>query len=145
MRSCDSLIKISGGPSDPSRSGTASSRTSMPPVPAAASSVVAQATPAAPRSWMPTTRPPANSSRQHSTSSFSVNGSPTCTLGRFAASPPTSPKVALASTEAPPTPSGPVVDPNRITWLPGPLAAATCRSPCRITPTQSALTRGFPA
>ena len=53
----------------------------------AASSVVAQATPAAPRSWMPTTRPAANSSRQHSTSSFSRNGSPTWTLGRFAALP----------------------------------------------------------
>ena len=150
MRSCDSLIKISGGPSDASRSGTSSSRTSMPPVPAAASSVVAQATPAAPRSWMPTTRPPAKSSRQHSTSSFSVKGSPTCTLGRFAASrrgtaATRPPNVALASTEAPPTPSGPVVDPNRITLLPGPLAAATCRSPCRITPTQSALTSGFPA
>ena len=76
MRSCDSLIKISGGPSDASRSGTSSSRTSMPPVPAAASSVVAQATPAAPRSWMPTTRPPAKSSRQHSTSSFSSEGVP---------------------------------------------------------------------
>ena len=59
MRSWDSLIKISGGPSDASRSGTWSSRTAMPPVPAAASSVVAQATPAAPRSWMPVTRPPA--------------------------------------------------------------------------------------
>jgi len=47
--------------------------------------------------------------------------------------------------KAPPTPSGPVVDPNRITLLPAPLAAATCRSPCRITPTQSALTNGFPA
>src|SRR5260370_12653988 len=31
MRSCDSLIKISGGPSDASRSGTASSPISMPP------------------------------------------------------------------------------------------------------------------
>ncbi len=59
MRSCDSLIKISGGPRDASRSGTASSRTAMPPVPPAASSVVAHATPAAPRSWMPTTRPAA--------------------------------------------------------------------------------------
>ena len=100
---------------------------------------------------MPTTRPPAKSSRQHSTSSFSVKGSPTCTLGRFAASPDAAPpdaappNVALASTEAPPTPSGPVVDPNRITLLPSPLASATCRSPCRITPTQSALTSGLPA
>ena len=58
----------------------------MPPVPAAASSVVAHATPAAPRSWMPATRPAAKSSRQHSISSFSVNGSPTWTLGRLAAS-----------------------------------------------------------
>ena len=33
MRSCDSLIKISGGPSEASRSGTASSLTRMPPVP----------------------------------------------------------------------------------------------------------------
>ena len=57
MRSCDSLIRISGGPSAGSRNGTASSRTRMPPVPAAATSVVAHATPAAPRSWMPTTRP----------------------------------------------------------------------------------------
>ena len=148
MRSCDSLIKISGGPSDASRSGTSSSRTSMPPVPAAASSVVAHATPAAPRSWMPVTRPPAKSSRQHSTSSFSGNGSPTWTLGRLADAVPSeaaSPNVALASTEAPPTPSGPVVEPNRITLLPGPLAAATCRSPCRMTPTQSALTSGLPA
>ena len=145
MRSCDSLIKISGGPSEASRSGTASSSMRMPPVPAAASSVVAQATPAAPRSWRPATRPPAKSSRQHSTSSFSVNGSPTWTLGRLAASADEPPNAALASTEAPPTPSGPVVDPNRITLLPGPWAAATCRSPCRITPTQSALTSGFPA
>ena len=124
MRSCDSLIRISGGPSDASRSGTASSRTRIPPVPAAASSVVAQATPAAPRSWMPTTRPSANSSRQHSTSSFSRKGSPTWTLGRLAVSP-EPPKAALASTEAPPTPSGPVVDPNTMTWLPGPVAEAT--------------------
>ena len=145
IRSCDSLIKISGGPSDASRSGTSSRLTSMPPVPAAASSVVAQATPAAPRSWMPTVRPPAKSSRQHSTSSFSVNGSPTCTLGRFAESTVAPPNVALASTDAPPTPSGPVVDPNKITLLPAPLAAATCRSRCPMIPTQSALTSGFPA
>ena len=144
IRSWDSLIRISGGPSEGSRSGTASSWMRMPPVPAAASSVVAQATPAAPRSWMPTTRPPANSSRQHSTSSFSRNGSPTWTLGRLAAAA-EPPNAALASTEAPPTPSGPVADPNRITLFPGPLAAATCRSPWRITPTQSALTSGFPA
>ena len=61
MRSCDSLIRISAGPSDASRSGTASSLTRMPTPapPPAASSVVAQATPAAPRSWIPSTRPAA--------------------------------------------------------------------------------------
>ena len=144
MRSWDSLIRISGGPSEESRSGTASSSIRMPPVPAAASSVVAQATPAAPRSWTPTTRPAAYSSRQHSTSSFSINGSPTWTLGRLPALPEAA-KDALASTDAPPTPSGPVVEPNRMTWFPGPWAAATCRSSCRMTPTQSALTSGFPA
>ena len=36
--------------------------------------------PAPPRSWMPTTKPAAYNSRQHSMSTFSVNGSPTCTL-----------------------------------------------------------------
>ena len=66
----------------------------------------------------------ANSSRQHSTSSFSMNGSPTCTDGRLAAFPPASPNVALASTDAPPTPSGPVREPNSTTLLPAPLAAA---------------------
>ncbi len=126
MRSCDSLIRISGGPSAGSRSGTTSRSTSIPVPPPAASSVVAHATPAAPRSWMPVTRPAAYSSRQHSISSFSMNGSPTCTLGRLADSPP--PKVALASTEAPPMPSGPVREPNRITLLPVPRAAASLRS-----------------
>ena len=90
--------------------------------------------------------PARKSSRLHSTSNFSMNGSPTWTLGRFAALPPTaSPNVALASTEAPPIPSGPVRAPNKITLLPGPVAAAACRSSCRITPTHSAFTRGFPA
>jgi hypothetical protein len=142
MRSCDSLIRISAGPSDGSRSGTASSWIRMPTPPPAASSAVAQETPAAPRSWMPTTSPAANSSRQHSISSFSMNGSPTCTLGRLAESPP--PNVALASTEAPPIPSGPVPDPSRMTAFPVPRAAATLRSACRMTPTHNALTSGLP-
>ena len=149
MRSWDSLIRISAGPSEASRSGTASSATRMPDLPPAASSVVAQATPAAPRSWMPTTRSAAYSSRQHSTSSFSMNGSPTWTLGRLAPSPPfppaPPPNEALASTDAPPMPSGPVRDPNRMTWLPVPVAAARLRSAGRSTPTQSALTSGLPA
>ena len=56
MRSCDSLIRISAGVRLGSRSGMASMSTNMPPSPPADSSVVAQATPAAPRSWMPSTR-----------------------------------------------------------------------------------------
>ena len=55
----------------------------MPPSPLLASSLVAHEMPAAPRSWMPSTRSPANSSRQHSMSTFSANGSPTCTAGRL--------------------------------------------------------------
>ncbi len=77
-----------------------------------------------------------------------MNGSPTWTLGRLAPSPPTAeppPNEALASTDAPPMPSGPVRDPNRMTWLPGPVAAASLRSAGRSTPTQSALTSGLPA
>ena len=52
--------------------------------------------------------------------------------------------IALASTDAPPMPSGPVREPNRITLLPVPRAAASLRSSCRMTPTHSALTSGFP-
>ena len=59
MRSCDSLIKIAAGPRPSSRSGTWSSATVMPVPPAAASSVVAQAIPAAPRSPIATTTPAA--------------------------------------------------------------------------------------
>jgi hypothetical protein len=47
--------------------------------------------------------------------------------------------------KAPPTPSGPVVGLNKITLFPGLAAAATCRSPCRMTLTRSALSSGFPA
>ena len=46
MRSCDSLMRISSGVSVGSRSGTGSSSTCMPPSPLAASSVVAQESPA---------------------------------------------------------------------------------------------------
>ena len=83
MRSCDSLMRISSGASVASRSGTRSSQTCMPPSPLEASSLVAQESPAPPRSWMPSTRCAANSSRQHSMSTFSANGSPTCTAGRL--------------------------------------------------------------
>ncbi|CAM5617056.1 hypothetical protein SANTM175S_08687 [Streptomyces antimycoticus] len=50
MRSCDSLIRISSGESEESRSGTVSSSTRIPPEPALASSLVAQDRPAPPRS-----------------------------------------------------------------------------------------------
>ena len=115
----------------------------MPPVPAAASSVVAQDSPAAPRSWMPTTRSAAKISRQHSMSTFSANGSPTWTLGRLVL--PSVSKVALARTDAPPMPSPPVRAPNSTTLLPGPSALASLMPSVRMTPTHSALTSGLPA
>jgi len=76
-------------------------------------------------------------------SSFSANGSPTCTLGRLAALP--SPNVAEASTDAPPIPSRPVVEPNSTARLPGPGAAARVRRSSRSTPTAMTLTSGFSA
>ena len=143
IRSCDSDIRISSGASEESRSGTRSSQTCMPPSPAEASSDVAHDRPAPPRSWIPTTISSANSSRVHSISSFSWNGSPTCTLGRFAG--PVDSNVSEASTETPPMPSPPVLAPYRMTWLPDPDALARCSCSWRITPTQSALTSGLPA
>ena len=83
MRSCDSLMRISSGESVESRSGTVSSSTRMPPEPAEASSLVAQDSPAPPRSWMPTTSFSLKISRVHSMRSFSWKGSPTWTAGRF--------------------------------------------------------------
>ena len=118
MRSCDSLMRISSGASDESRSGTRSSQTVMPPSPSDASSEVAQDSPAPPRSWMPTTRSAANTSRQHSMSTFSMNGSPTCTAGRLVGC--ASSNVSEASTETPPMPSPPVAAPNSTTRLPVP-------------------------
>ena len=75
-------------------------------------------------------------------SSFSVNGSPTCTLGRRAEL--SAPKVALASTDTPPMPSRPVFAPSRITALPGPAAALLRRPLTGSTPTQSAFSSGLP-
>ncbi len=146
MRSCDSLERISAGVMPVARSGTASRSTRMPPSPALASSDVAQDSPAPPRSWMPTTSPAWNSSRQHSMSTFSVKGSPTCTDGSFLRPPADSSpaNVSLASTETPPIPSSPVRAPNRMILLPVPDAKARCRSSVRIAPTQSALTSGLP-
>ena len=53
----------------------------MPPRPAI--SKVELVRPAAPMSWMATMAPVRIASRQASSRIFSVNGSPTCTVGRF--------------------------------------------------------------
>jgi hypothetical protein len=147
MRSCDSLDRISAGVMSLARSGTVSSSIDIPPSPADASSDVAQDNPAPPRSWMPITSPAAYSSRQHSMSTFSVNGSPTCTEGNFLRPEPDSspPKVSDASTDTPPMPSSPVRAPNRMILLPAPEAKARWRSSLRSTPTHSAFTNGLPA
>ena len=142
IRSCDSEISTSNGSRSGSRRGTAS-RSIRIPVPArSAVSDVAQVMPPAPRSWRPSTRPRSISSREASISSFSANGSPTCTEGRLDGS--SSEKVAEASTDAPPIPSRPVVDPNRTARLPGPGAAArvSCRS--SSSPIAITLTSGLP-
>ena len=72
--------------------------------------------PAAPRSWSEASRSRSSSSRQHSTSFDSSNGSPICTVGRFDSS--SSDSSALARTEAPPMPSRPVRAPSSTSWLP---------------------------
>ena len=149
IRSCDSLERISAGVIPSARSGTLSSTMCIPPSPAEASSEVAQDNPAPPRSWMPTTRPAWKTSRVHSISTFSANGSPTWTDGSFrrpALSSPSAPaKVADASTDTPPMPSSPVREPYRMILLPAPEACAVCRSSLRSTPMQAALTSGLPA
>ncbi len=67
------------------------------------------ASPAAPQSCRPSTSPDSTSSTETSISFLPVNGSPICTVGRLSAS--SSPSSALASTDAPPIPSRPVVAP----------------------------------
>ena len=65
--------------------------------------------PAAPQSWSDSTRPALTSSADASISFLPVNGSPIWTDGRF--SDDSSPSSWLASTDAPPIPSRPVVAP----------------------------------
>ena len=55
----------------------------MPTPPLPAISTAEEVSPAAPMSWIATIASVAISSRQASISSFSVNGSPTCTVGRL--------------------------------------------------------------
>jgi len=71
MRSCDSLVIVSNGCMPCSRSGMALTSTSMPMPPRDAVSLVAQVSPAPPRSWMPTTSPASSSARHASISRFS--------------------------------------------------------------------------
>ena len=98
---------ISQGSMPGSRSGTRSVWMSMPTPPLAAISLDEEVMPAAPRSCRATNRPRCSSSRQTSSSFFSVKGSPTWTEGRFCSS--VSSNSWLASTLAPPMPSRPVL------------------------------------
>src|ERR687890_161948 len=68
-----------------SRRGTRVTSKSMPVPARAAISQVEQVSPAAPMSWMPTRASLFITSRQASRRSFSMNGSPTWTAGRFSA------------------------------------------------------------
>ena len=107
MRSWLSEIITSHGSIPSSRSGTRSSSRSIPVSRAISESE--EASPAAPQSWSDSTSPPSTSSTETSISFLPVKGSPTWTVGRLSAS--SSPSSALASTEAPPIPSRPVVAP----------------------------------
>ena len=60
-----------------SRCGTSETSISMPTPPRDPISVVEQVSPAAPMSWIPTRASVRITSRQASSSSFSMNGSPT--------------------------------------------------------------------
>ena len=66
-----------------SRHGTLFMSSSIPTPPFEAISTLDEVSPAAPISWIATMASDAMSSRQASISSFSVKGSPTCTVGRF--------------------------------------------------------------
>jgi hypothetical protein len=81
-RSCDSDSRISYGVIPASRTGTRLVSISTPTPPRAAISAEELVSPAAPMSWSATITPELISSRLASSSSFSVNGSPTCTWGR---------------------------------------------------------------
>ena len=81
----------------------------MPTPPLPAISTEELVSPAAPMSWMATMASVAISSRQASISSFSTNGSPTCTVGRFSSE--SLPNSVLAMV-APWMPSRPVLEPT---------------------------------
>ncbi len=112
------------------------------PAPSDAISDRAEASPAAPQSCSDSTSPDSTRSTETSISFLPVKGSPTCTVGRLSAS--SSPSSWLASTDAPPMPSRPVVAPYSTTMLPGPAAFADCSRPASRIPTHMALTRQLP-
>ena len=118
IRSWDSEIMISNGSMSSSRSGTFDTSMSRPTSPLEAISDEEDDSPAAPRSWSDASVPRSSSSRQHSSSFFSSNGSPICTEGRLEAS--SSSSSAEASTDAPPMPSRPVRAPISTSRLPTP-------------------------
>ena len=92
-----------------SRSGTRERSSSTPEPPRPAISTAELVRPAAPMSWIPTMASVFMTSRQASSRSFSVNGSPTWTVGRRCSD--SSEKDADAMV-APWTPSRPVRDPT---------------------------------
>ena len=85
MRSWDSESMISYGVIPLSRWGTRERSISIPAPPRDPISEVEHVRPAAPMSWMPMSASVFITSRHASSSSFSMNGSPTCTAGRFSA------------------------------------------------------------
>ena len=109
MRSCDSESMISYGVMPLSRCGTRWMSISMPAPPRAPISHVEQVNPAAPMSWIPTSASVRITSRQASSSSFSKNGSPTCTFGRFSSDLSSNSAEAMV---APWIPSRPVLAPT---------------------------------
>ena len=141
IRSWDSEIMISNGSMSASRSGTRDTSMSRPTSPFDAISDELDDSPAAPRSCSEASSSRSSSSRQHSTSFDSSNGSPICTVGRFEAS--SSDSSALASTDAPPMPSRPVRAPSRTRLLPTPAAALRISRSRRAMPTHIAFTRQF--
>jgi len=90
---------------------------------------------------MATMCPEAINSRLASSSSFSVNGSPTWTWGRRCS---LSRVSSSDANDAPCMPSRPVLEPTARRMLPTPCAAALISSFSFSTPTHMAFTSGLP-
>ena len=113
-----------------------------PTSPRSAISAEDDVSPAAPMSWMATMCPLRMSSSDASSSSFSVKGSPTCTMGRLAS---LCSERSSDANDAPWIPSRPVLAPTAMMGLPTPEATARMSSSSRMSPTHMALTNGFPS